>query len=99
MTRGWNGIPRRRTVPAGVFYKTENPIELYLRSRLTTKTSRVNRDEAPVMGSKSKRANRYASCQYLDEFTVGANLAFMKSETELTPPNIATRLTWTVTMA
>lgn len=71
----------------GVFYKKlKNPIELISVSIDDEDVTWVNRDEATVMGIEieTRKSLRFLS-QYLDEFTVGANLAFMRSETALTP--------------
>lgn len=70
----------------GVFYKDlKNPIELISVSIDDDDVTWVNRDKATLMGVEIE-ARKSLRClsQYLDEFTLGANIAFIKSETKLT---------------
>lgn len=71
----------------GVFYKElKNPIELISVSLDDDDVTWVNRDKASLIGVEieARKSLRFIS-HYLDEFTVGVNIACLQSETKLTP--------------
>ncbi len=72
-------------VSAGVFYKKiKGPIELY-RIDLADSVTWVNRDEAIVMGVEFEARKSFGFlADELKGLSIGANLAFIESETEFT---------------
>jgi len=69
-----------------LFYKDiKKAIELYSVALDDDDVTSINRDKASLIGIELE-ARKSLRCisQYLDEFTLGVNLAFMKSETKLT---------------